>query len=323
MVNAGLISTGMYVPKEVVTNDCFECKKLYHYTLEGERGKSVLGNTGWIIKNMGVRERRYAAKEETVVDMAEQASLNALRESNFDPKDLDGIIFATLPEGRSFPSKAADLHERIRASPKCAIYDLNAACAGFTYGLALANAQIQTKEEGYWLVVASEIMSRRLYDDDVNAPIFGDGAGVALLGPTEGGGIVDTYFLTETSGKELIVDNKKNYLWMEGNPVFKQVSSQLVNIANTVLDKLKWTSSSLGLLVPHQSNIRIIENARKRLGLRENQILINIDKYGNMSAASCAIGLHEATSSGIEDGTRLLTIAAGSGIVYCSVAMQF
>ncbi len=318
-VPVGIIGTGRYVPERILTNQELE--------------SMVETNDEWIVTRTGIRERRIASPQEAASDLAFKASEKALQSAGIKAEDLDLIIVATVTPDMPFPSTACILQDKLGAR-KAAAFDLSAACSGFIYGLANACNFIATGIYKHILVVGAECLSRITdYTDRNTCILFGDGAGAVVLGQVpEGRGFRSFVLGADGSGGELLkirgggsrvpatpesVEQKLHYITMEGREVFKFAVRIMGNAAEEALQKAGLTKSDVDLLIPHQANIRIIQSALERLELPEDKCMINLDRYGNVSAASIPIALAEAVEEGrVNEGDCLLFVGFGGGLTW-------
>lgn len=315
----GILGTGMYAPERRLTNQELETM--------------VETSDEWIVSRTGIRERRIAAPEQATSDLAYEASLKALAAAGISADQLDLIIVATITPDMFFPSTACILQEKLGAK-KAAAFDLSAACSGFIYGLANAAGFIATGAYQYALVVGADCLSRITdYTDRNTCILFGDGAGAAVLGRVpEGRGFRSFELGADGSGGELLnirgggsrlpasektIAERNHYIYMNGREVFKFAVRVMGNAAEEALRKAGLGKEDIDLLVPHQANIRIIQSALERLNLPEDKCLINVDRYGNMSAASIPVALAEAVEEGrVSEGDRLVLVGFGGGLTW-------
>lgn len=319
LIPVGIIGTGKYVPERVLTNRDLE--------------QMVDTNDEWIVTRTGIRERRLAAAEQASSDLAYEASLQALANAGIRAEELDLIIVATITPDMAFPSTACILQEKLGAK-KAAAFDLSAACSGFIYGLANASNFIATGTYKYALVVGAECLSKITdYTDRNTCVLFGDGAGAVVLGAVpEGRGFRSFELGADGSGGELLkvegggsrcpaspesLEGKRHFIYMAGSEVFKFAVRVMGSAAEEALRKAGIDKSEIDLLVPHQANIRIIQSALQKLQLSEDKAMINLDRYGNVSAASIPLALAEAVESGrVEEGDKLLLVGFGGGLTW-------
>jgi 3-oxoacyl-[acyl-carrier-protein] synthase III len=324
--SVGILSTGKYVPEKILTNADLE--------------KMVETNDEWIVTRTGMKERHIAREDEASSDLAYEAALIALKKANLAPEDLDLILVATITPDSAFPSTACILQNRLGAK-KAAAFDLSAACSGFIYGLASASNFIATGMYKNALVIGAECLSKITdYTDRNTCILFGDGAGAVVLGEVpEGRGFLSFELGADGSGGELLklagggsrmpssqstVDNKQHYIYMAGSEVFKFAVRIMGNAAEEALRKAGLEKSDIDLLVPHQANIRIIQSAVHRLNLPEEKCMINLHKYGNVSAASIPLALAEADEEGrIKPGDCVVLVGFGGGLTWGATAIRW
>ncbi|MFD0587868.1 beta-ketoacyl-ACP synthase III [Paenibacillus sp. GCM10027627] len=317
--SVGIIGTGKYVPERIITNQQLE--------------QMVETNDEWIVTRTGIKERRMAAEAEATSDLAYHASKMAIEAAGITAEDIDLIIVSTITPDMFFPATACLLQDKLGAS-KAAAFDLSAACSGFIYGLATASNMIATGMYKHVLVVGAETLSRITdYTDRNTCILFGDGAGAVVLGPVkEGRGFRAFELGADGSGGELLkvsgggsrlpasedsLASKQHYIHMAGNDVFKFAVRIMGSAAEDALEKAGLTKEDIDLLVPHQANIRIIQSAMNRLNLPENKAMINLDKYGNMSAASIPVALAEAVEQNrVKEGDCLVFVGFGGGLTW-------
>jgi 3-oxoacyl-[acyl-carrier-protein] synthase-3 len=297
-------------------------------------------NDEWIVTRTGMKERHIAREDEASSDLAYEAALIALKKANLAPEDLDLILVATITPDSAFPSTACILQNRLGAK-KAAAFDLSAACSGFIYGLASASNFIATGMYKNALVIGAECLSKITdYTDRNTCILFGDGAGAVVLGEVpKGRGFLSFELGADGSGGELLklagggsrmpssqstVDNKQHYIYMAGSEVFKFAVRIMGNAAEEVLRKAGLEKSDIDLLVPHQANIRIIQSAVHRLNLPEEKCMINLHKYGNVSAASIPLALAEADEEGrIKPGDCVVLVGFGGGLTWGATAIRW
>ncbi|MDF2963205.1 MAG: FabH [Paenibacillus sp.] len=319
LLPVGIIGTGKYVPDRVLTNKELE--------------QMVETNDEWIVTRTGIRERRLSSPEQASSDLAYEASLKALESAGITAEQLDLIVVATITPDSAFPSTACLLQDRLGAK-KAAAFDLSAACSGFIYGLANASNFIAMGQYKYALVVGAECLSKITdYTDRNTCILFGDGAGAVVLGEVaEGRGFKSFELGADGSGGELLkvtgggsrcpvspqsIENKQHFIYMAGSEVFKFAVRIMGNAAEEALRKAGMQKSDIDLLVPHQANIRIIQSALNRLELSEDKCMINLHKYGNVSAASIPIALAEAVEEGrVNEGDCLVLVGFGGGLTW-------
>ncbi len=324
--SVGILGMGSYVPAKEITNKDLE--------------KIANTNDEWIVERTGIKSRRVAADGEATSDMAFQAAQKALADAKVSADEIDLIIVATLTPDMSFPSTACLVQDKLQATGAAA-FDLGAGCSGFVYALVTGAQFIQTGLYKKVLVIGAETLSRILDWTDRNTCIlFGDGAGAAVLGEVaEGYGLLGSELGADGSGGELLkmsaggsrlpashstVDLKQHYVFMNGNEVFKFAIKTMGTAAMKALEQAGLMRSDIDVLVPHQANIRIIQSAAKRLKLPMEKVVVNLDKYGNTSAASIPIALDEASRSGkIKQGDVIVLVGFGAGLTWASTVIKW
>ncbi len=321
-----IVGTGMAVPERVVTNKDFEAR--------------LDTNDEWIVKRTGIRERRWASPEIGSLTLATQASQRALEHAGMTADDIDLIIVATITPEHTLPTTSCELQAALGCN-WCQAYDLVAACSGFVYafGQGAQNVHLGTAKNA--LVVGVDTMSRIIDPEDRGTAIlFGDAAAAVVIrkaqDPERGilamrcgadGGRAKTIYIpaggTAEPASQKTVDERLHYVRMQGREVYKFAVTQMQSLIHETLEDVGMTPDQLKLVIPHQSNLRIIESACEKLGLREEQVLINIDRYGNTSGASVAVGLHEARASGrFQQGDHILLVAFGAGLTWASALIR-
>jgi 3-oxoacyl-[acyl-carrier-protein] synthase-3 len=326
LIRSRIISTGFYVPENVVTNADLE--------------KLVDTSDEWITERTGIKERRVVNKHQAASDLAYESAKRALKNAHLKAKDIDLIIVATISGDMPFPSTACFL-QRMLGAKNAAAFDLNAACSGFIYGLHVADGLIKAGVHRRILLVGTEVLSKFTdWQDRTTCVLFGDGAGAAILeGTRERRGIYSTHIYSDGNLSDLIrlpgggsrypmssesILKKRQFMKMKGNETFKAAVRTLEELVIKTLEANKLKSSQLSLLIPHQANIRIIQATAKRLGLPEEKVFVNIHKYGNTSAASIPIALDEAVKSGrIKDGDYVLLEGFGGGLTWASALIRW
>jgi 3-oxoacyl-[acyl-carrier-protein] synthase-3 len=326
LLKGRIISTGSYVPENVITNHDLE--------------KIVDTSDEWITERAGIKERRIVNGNQAASDLAYEAASVALKRAHLRPKDVDLIVVATISGDMPFPSTACILQGKLGAK-NAAAFDLNAACSGFIYGLHIANSFIKSGSHSRILLVGSEVLSKFTdWQDRTTCILFGDGAGAVVIEATkEKRGIFSTHIKSDGSLSELIclpgggsrypcsrdsIMKRLHFIKMKGNETFKVAVRTLEEIAVKTLEHNDLNPSQLSLLIPHQANLRIIQATARRLEMPMDKVLINIDKYGNTSAASIPIALDEAVQTGkVRDGDFLLLEAFGGGLTWASSLIRW
>ncbi len=323
---AGIIGTGSCLPDRVMTNQ--------------EMEKIVDTNDEWIRSRTGICERRVSDENTATSDLATVAALRALESANLKPEDIDLIIVATVTPDMAFPSTACIVQKNIGAF-NAAAFDLEAACTGFIYGLAIAENFIKTGYYKHVLVIGAETLTKIAdFTDRNTCVIFGDGAGAAVVSEVpEEYGILSTYIGADGRGGHLLsqpaggsripatlesIQNRLHYIKMDGSEVFKFAVKIMGEAAEKALEKCGLKKEDIDYLIPHQANIRIIDAAVRRLKISNEKVYINVDKYGNMSAASVVIALDEASRSGcLKDGDVTVLVGFGGGLTWGAAVLKW
>jgi len=321
----GIVGLGAYLPERVLTNK--ELEKMVDTTDE------------WITTRTGIKERRIARDDEATSDMATEAAKRALEDAGLTPTDIDLIIVATITPDMFFPATACIVQEKIGARQVPA-FDVSVACSGFIYGLAIANQFIGSGTYKYALVIAAEKLSAITdWSDRNTCVLFGDGAGAAILGPVERGGILSVYLGANGKQGDLIklpaggsripatkksIESNLHFIKMNGAELFKHAVKIMADAALEVTRPLGLQADDIKLVIPHQANIRILNAVAKRMGLTQDKIYLNLVKYGNMSAASSAVALVEAVKEGrIKRGEKMLLDAFGGGLTWGAIVIEW
>ncbi len=324
MVRTEFISTGMYVPERVVTN----------HELEGYMDTS----DEWIQQRSGIKERRWAREDEGGSDMAMVAAERALEAAEMEVEELDCIIVATLSPDHFFPGTGVFLQRKLGVK-NIPCLDIRNQCTGFLYGLEIADAFIKTGQYRRILLVGTEVHSSGIVlstEGRDTAVLFGDGAAVGILGPTEDPDRGVLSVRTHADGRyaeklwapapacvrkpfisKEMIDEGLTRPYMEGRDVFKHAVTKMPAALNEVLELAGHTAQDLDMVIPHQANMRIAQVVAKGLGLPDDKMYLNIQRYGNTTAASIPIALHECVAEGrIERGDLVGFTAFGSGFTW-------
>jgi 3-oxoacyl-[acyl-carrier-protein] synthase-3 len=322
----GILGVGKYLPENVLTNADLE--------------RMVDTTDEWITTRTGIKERRIAAENEAASDMAAKAAKAALKNANLKPSQIDLIIVATITPDMFFPSTACQVQHKLGIE-NIPAFDIAVACSGYVYGLTIADQFIKTGMYKNALVIAAEKLSAVTdWEDRATCVLFGDGAGAAVLGPVAEGGILASHLGADGSKGELLqlpaggsrmpaslktVEDKLHTIKMEGNTLFRHAVKIMADAALAVTEPLGLTGDDINLIIPHQANIRILNAVAKRLGVDpEKKLYLNIEKYGNMSAASSAVALTEAVEEGrIKKGDIFLMDAFGGGLTWGALVIQW
>ena len=305
-----IIGTGIYVPEKVLTN--FDLEKMVDTSDE------------WITTRTGIKERRIAEKE-SVVDMAVKASENALKEANLKPEELDLIILATLTPEKRFPSTACLVQARIGAR-KVYSFDISAACSGFIYALDIADSFLKSKKAKRILIIGVEKLSEAVdWTDRSTCVLFGDGAGAVVVENSEDeSDIIASKMYSEGTLEDLLYADKCGYIRMKGRELFKFAVRAMEEVCREVLESANVKPEDVKLVIPHQANVRIINALAEKLGIPKEKMFVNINKYGNTSAASIPIALHEAIKEGkIKRGDLILFTAMGGGLTWGAMLLKY
>jgi len=324
--HAHVTGWGRYAPEQVLTNKDLE--------------RIVDTSDEWIRSRTGIRERRVAAADETTASMAAVAGLRAIRTAGIDPDEIDLILLATLTPDYWMPSTAALVKEAI-GNTRAAAMDVSAACSGFVYAFATAQAYIASGLARHVLVIGAELLTRFLdYTDRSTCILFGDGAGAVVLSASdEPGGSLAFEMTTEPQGAYMIwlpaggaksppsvatIARGEHYIRMEGNQTYRFATKTMATTALTAIRKAGLQPDDIELFIPHQANIRIVEAVAKGLNLSMDRMYVNLDRYGNTSAASVPIALAEAVNEGrLKVGDRVVLVAFGAGFTSGAVAIEW
>ncbi len=325
---AELSGTGSYAPPRVMTNDEFS--------------KILDTSDQWIRERTGIRERRVSTKEESNACMGKAAALQVLEQNGLTPLDLDAIVYATASPDRLLPSQACDL-QAILGAKNAAAFDVGAACSGFVYALNVAEGLVAAEQAEKVLVIAAEKLTSIMdWSDRTTAVLFGDGAGATLVRPVTnptGRGILSSYMksdgtlaellyrpgggATHPPSPELLTDHSY-YIKMAGREVFKAAVLSMADACDQALQRAGLTAADIDLLIPHQANIRIIEATAKHAGVPMDKVYVNVDRFGNTSAASIAIALDEAVKTGrLKAGMTVMFVAFGAGFTWASMVVRW
>ncbi|MET0132627.1 MAG: beta-ketoacyl-ACP synthase III [Kibdelosporangium sp.] len=302
-----IVGVGSFRPERIVTND--------------ELSERMDTNDEWIRTRVGIVERRFAGPDESLVDMAVAAGSRAIEDAGLQPSDLDTVIVANCTMPSPIPNAAAQVADRIGVKAAGA-FDLNAACAGFCYSLATASDLIRSGTAGRVLVIGAEKLTDWVDPTDrANAIIFADGAGAAVVGPSEEPGIGPVAWGSAGDLVELIYNRDDRYIFQEGQTVYRWATTQIAPIALRALELAGLQPSDVDALIPHQANLRIVEAIAKRLraaGAKEKmEVADDITYTGNTSSASIPIALDNMRKAGrVNTGDVLLMVGFGAGLSY-------
>jgi 3-oxoacyl-[acyl-carrier-protein] synthase-3 len=321
-----IIGTGSYVPDKILNNE--------------ELSRMVDTTDEWITTRTGIKERRVAAKDEQTSDMASKAALKALEQAKLSAKEIDLVLVATATPDMLFPATACFVQKKIGAT-NAACLDISAACAGFIFGLEIAQQFITSHTYDTVLVIGAEkLTSITNWTDRNTCVLFGDGAGAAVLrhrGSQHGvisthigsdGQFTDILFMPGGGSRCPItrdnVDMNLATIHMTGKEVYKQAVTAMVTASRKALTDAGLTADDIACVIPHQANLRIIEAIADRLKIPLDRFYVNLDKYGNTSAAAVAIALDEANRSGrIKHGDYVLMVVFGGGLTWASTVIEW
>ena len=315
----------MYVPKKILTN--FDLEKIVDTSDE------------WIFSRTGIRERHVVEPGMATSDLAEQAGRAALKSAGMKPKDVELIIVATTTPDMLFPSVSCIVQQRIGAEHAVA-FDLSAACSGSVFALITANQYIRSGQYKNILVIGAEVLSSFVdWTDRSTCVLFGDGAGACVIRPATRGGMLATDMGSDGSAADLLympgggskyppsyssVDQRLHYLRMNGGEIFKLAVRRMAESAKKSIAQAKLTMADVDCVIPHQANTRIIQSVAKWAGVPMEKVFMNVERYGNTSAASNLIALHEAVETGVvKKGDHVVLVAFGAGLTWGSIALQW
>jgi 3-oxoacyl-[acyl-carrier-protein] synthase-3 len=336
MRRSKILGSGHYLPTRVVTND--DLAKLFPTSDE------------WIQQRSGIRERRYIEHAGIgASDLALPAAKMALERAGMTERDVDAIIFATLSPDYNFPGSGVLLQRKLGRAPIPAL-DVRNQCSGFLYSLSIADAWIKTGVYRHVLVAGAEVHSTGLEFSERGREVtvlFGDGAGAVVMGPSEtsdegdrrgllaivlhsdGAGAEELWVEAPTSSQtprltHEMMDDGRHYPRMNGKQVFRWATAKMPEVAREVLDQAGLSVADIDLFIPHQANMRINQHVAKELGIAEDKVIHNIDRYGNTTAATIPIGLSEAQQSGrVPPGSTVLFAAFGAGFTWGAAVVRF
>jgi 3-oxoacyl-[acyl-carrier-protein] synthase-3 len=315
-----IMGTGSYAPERVMTN--------------AELSKLVDTSDEWIVTRTGIRERRIAGENEHASDLGARAGEAAIRASGLKPEDIDAVIVGTMTGDLPFPATACLIQQKL-GIPKGTAFDLAAACSGFVYSLEVGAALVRSGVHKHVLVIGSEKLSSILdWTDRTTCVLFGDAAGAVVLGPGDrpdrgilgvktGADGEDAELLYQPAGGSRIpatsqsVAGKQHFLRMNGREVFKHAVLVMERVVQDLLKENGYTAADIDLFIPHQANQRIIDTLGERLKMPTERIFVNLERYGNTSAASIPLALDEAVQAGrLKDGDLVLFVAFGAGLTW-------
>ena len=321
-----IIGTGSYVPEKILTNE--------------DLSRMVETSDEWITTRTGIKERRIAAKDEHTSDMAAKAALKAIEQANISPAEIDLILVATATPDMLFPATACFVQKKIGAT-NAACLDVSAACAGFLFAIEIAQQFIMSHTYDTVLVIgADKLTSITNWTDRNTCVLFGDGAGAAILRHRGGShGVISTHIGSDGRYSDILfmpgggsrcpitrdnVDLSLATIHMTGKEVYKQAVIAMLGAARKALDQAGLKIEDIACVIPHQANLRIIEGIADRLKIPIEKFYVNLDKYGNTSAAAVAIALDEANRTGrIKPGDYILMVVFGGGLTWASTVIEW
>ena len=325
-MKATITTTAQYLPERLLSNQDLE--------------KMVDTTNEWILSRTGIENRHLVKEGEATSDMGTQIAKKLLEKSGKSPEEIDLILVATSTPDFPVVSTAALIQHKIGAINAWG-YDIVAACTGFVYAMETGSKLVESGQYKCVIVIGSDTMSSIIdYTDRNTCVIFGDGGGGVILEPTENeNGVLDAILHTDGSGHKYLtvpaggslnpasqktIDNKMHYVYQDGKTVFKFAVKNMADVSKQILDKNKLIGSDIKLFIPHQANKRIIDAAAKRCGIKDEQVLVNINKYGNTTAGTIPIALNEAVESGrLVEGDLLLLAAFGGGFTWGSMLIRW
>ncbi|GEP42536.1 beta-ketoacyl-ACP synthase III [Brevifollis gellanilyticus] len=326
---SSILGTGSYVPEKVLTND--------------DLSKIVDTNDEWITSRTGIKERRIAADDQATSDLASEAARRAMKNAGVSPDEIDLIVCATVTPDMFFPSTACIVQRKIKAH-NAVCFDISAACSGFVYALQVARHFLNAGTRQTALVIGAEKLSSLVNWKDRNTCVlFGDGAGAVVIRAAEDseapGRVLSTVMGSDGNLVDLLkvpgggsacpttpdnVDQRLNTVHMEGRETFKHAVTRMSNAAEEALAMAGLTKEDIDLVIPHQANARIITAIADRLGLPPEKTFVNVDKYGNTSAATIPIALDEANQQGrLQRGNVVLLVAFGGGFTWAASVVRW
>ncbi|MCH2571348.1 MAG: ketoacyl-ACP synthase III [Planctomycetes bacterium] len=324
-VRAAVLGTGRYLPEGTLSNHDLE--------------KLVATSDEWIVTRTGIHNRHIASSGETTSNLAVKASEKACKNAGISPEELDLILVATITPDMFFPSTACLVQDQLGARTVGA-FDMLAACSGFVYAITTAASYIESGRARNVLVVGAETLSKVVdYQDRSTCILFGDGAGAVILGADQTGrGVLYSHLAADGSGSDLMkipargsacpttestVSEKLHYMKINGREVFRFAVHKMVELTQNAMDSCELSPDDVALVIPHQVNERIIESAIKKSQVPRDRYYININRYGNTSAASIPIALDEARQQGrIHSGDNVVLVAFGGGLTWASAVIR-
>ena len=328
MIASRIVGTGRAVPPRVLTNE--------------ELSKMVDTSDAWIAERTGIRQRHILDPSLSASDLAADAAREACRKAGVDPARVDCIIVGTVTGDCPFPSTAAFVQKKLGAATGGCAFDLSAACAGFLYGLSIADAFIRAGQYKMVAVVGVEVLSRIVdWTDRSTCVLFGDGAGAVLLAPDDSGrrGILSTHLYADGRLTDILwqpaggsrepitaegIAAKRHLVQMNGREVYKHAVKNMVSASKTALEANGASAGDVAWVIAHQANLRILEGVSERVGIPMSRFFTNVDRYGNTSSASVPTAFDEAVEQGkLREGDLLILTALGGGLAWASAAVRW
>jgi 3-oxoacyl-[acyl-carrier-protein] synthase-3 len=324
-IRAAITGVGGYVPEYVLNNE--------------ELSKMVDTSDEWITQRVGIKERRILKEEgKATSDLGARAVLDLLKKTNTPPEEIDLLVCSTITADMRFPSTTNLIGEKAGLI-NAFNFDLAAACSGFIYGLEVVSRMIESGAYKKAILVGADMMSSITdYSDRSTCPLFGDGASAVLVEPTsEEVGVIDRILGFDGSGGEFLhmkaggslrppsyetIDNKEHFVYQEGKTVFKAAVSKMSDISVEIMERNNISPEELGWLVPHQANLRIIEAVARRMGIRRDQVMINIQNYGNTTAATIPLCFWDFEKD-LKKGDNVIITAFGAGFTYGAIYLKW
>ena len=321
-----IVGTGAYLPERILRNQDLE--------------QMVDTSDAWIVERTGIRERRLASEKEATSDLGAEAARRALEAAGVAPQDLDFIIVATATPDMLFPSTACLVQERLGAHRAFA-FDLSAACSGFLYALTVGDQFLRSGEYHLGVIVGAEVLSRFVdWTDRTTCVLFGDGAGAVVIRAEEGergilasrlhadGRLWDLLCIPGGGSRmppsETVLRDRLAFVRMRGNETFRVAVQTLTEVVEEILQAAGLEPGAVDWLIPHQANRRILQAVARRLGIPEERVVINLDRYGNTSAASIPVALDEGVRTGrIRPGDLILMEAFGAGLTWGAMLLRW
>jgi 3-oxoacyl-[acyl-carrier-protein] synthase-3 len=307
-----ILGVGAYLPSKVLTN----------YDLE----KMVETSDEWITERTGIKERRIA-ENETVVEMALKAAEKAIEQAQIDKEEIELIILATLSPQLGFPATACLVQEALGLENNAMAFDISAACSGFLYGLDIADAYLKSQKKKTALVIGAEKLSSIIdWSDRSTCVLFGDGAGAAVVRyePNDPSDVLSSKLYTKGKEWKILYRDLCGYLKMEGRKVFKEAVNGMTKSSLEAIKEAGLTPEDIDLVIPHQANFRIIKALAEKLNIPLEKVYVNVNRYGNTSAASIPIAMYEAIEEGkLQRGMNVLLTAMGGGLTWGSMVLRF